>query len=145
MGLPEYASWNWWNSRERRRSRSQLNVRPSCAVRGEGIGWDGESLIGSQTLLSYARWNPIAFATNGPPSRSAAASRLRIPYGCYLPSFAELRCVDFLTISSGGSRIALGFGVTLEFMALSTSRAASAPIRRLCWSTLERGTRNESS
>ena len=108
------------------------------------IDCDVESLIGSHREAGNRPMSPVALATNGSPYRSSPASSFKFSSGCYWPRFADLRSVDALTINSGGSRIASGFGTTLEFKALSTSRAASAPIWPLCWSTLERGTRNES-
>lgn len=55
------------------------------------------------------------------------------------------RPVDARTIKSGWSTTVSGLGRSLEPSAASATRAASWPMRSLCWSMLERGTRSESS
>ena len=132
-------------------SRSSTQTT-QCAVEsgkmrkhGLVVGCDAESPIRSQRETGSRPLNSVELATDDSPSRSAPASSSIFSSCCYWPRFADFRCVDALTINSGGSRIASGFGTTLDFKASSTSRAASLPIWPLCWSMLERGTRNESS
>lgn len=55
------------------------------------------------------------------------------------------RCVDLRTTNSGCITTFSIFGETFEFSIPSAIRAASCPIRRLCWSILERGTLSASS